>query len=251
MTINFSGKQVLITGATGQLGRVMVRTFADCGADVVIHYNKNVNMAESLLSELKEKGRRALIVSGDITNKDSVNQMKQTVVAKMGLPHIIINNAVAQYNWKNLLEQDIADFEGQFYSCVIQGVLMAKAFLPGMIERNYGRFIGINTECAMLNDSGSSAYTSAKRGMDGIYRVLAKEVGRYNITVNQIAPGWTISDRERKTGKIAAGADDIPLKRRGTDQEVANAAVFLASDLASYITGVFLPVCGGHVMPSI
>jgi 3-oxoacyl-[acyl-carrier protein] reductase len=89
--------------------------------------------------------------------------------------------------------------------------------------------------------------------MDGVYRVLAKEVGEHQITVNQIAPGWTISERERTNG-IDESNDyikNVPLKRRGTDQEIANAVAFLASDLASFITGAYIPVNGGNVMPTI
>ena len=89
--------------------------------------------------------------------------------------------------------------------------------------------------------------------MDGIMHVLAREVGVHNITVNQVAPGWTISDRDRKAGseRQEGYEKNVPLNRRGTDQEIANVVAFLASDLASYITGVFVPVCGGNVMPAI
>jgi 3-oxoacyl-[acyl-carrier protein] reductase len=98
-----------------------------------------------------------------------------------------------------------------------------------------------------------SAYVSGKRGMDGVLRVLAREVGEYGITVNQVAPGWTISDNDREQGSEHNPAYEAhtALKRRGTDQEIANAVAFLASDLAGFITGVYLPVCGGYVMPAI
>ena len=98
-----------------------------------------------------------------------------------------------------------------------------------------------------------SAYGSAKRAMDGILRVLAKEIGPHQITVNQVAPGWTISERDREAGTEIQEeyARAVPLRRRGTDQEVANVVAFLASDLASFITGAYVPVCGGIVMPTI
>jgi 3-oxoacyl-[acyl-carrier protein] reductase len=83
--------------------------------------------------------------------------------------------------------------------------------------------------------------------------VLAREVGEHQITVNQVAPGWTISDRDRQQGSEANAAYEsgVPLRRRGTDQEIANVVAFLASDLASFITGAYVPVCGGNVMPAI
>ena len=83
-------------------------------------------------------------------------------------------------------------------------------------------------------------------------RVLAREIGRYGITVNQVAPGWTLSDRDReRAADDASYRDQVPLRRRGTDQEIANVVAFLASDLASFIHGAFVPVCGGNVMPTI
>ena len=122
-----------------------------------------------------------------------------------------------------------------------------------MVEMNYGRFIGINTECSMQNAPNQSAYVAAKRGMDGILRILAKEIGQHQITVNQVAPGWTISNKDRENGTEFSPEynKSVPLKRRGTDQEIANVVAFLASDLASFITGAYIPVCGGNVMPTI
>jgi 3-oxoacyl-[acyl-carrier protein] reductase len=89
--------------------------------------------------------------------------------------------------------------------------------------------------------------------MDGVLRVLAKEVGQHGITVNQVAPGWTVSDRDRAAGteRQERYERDVPLRRRGTDQEIANVVAFLASDLASFVTGAYVPVCGGNVMPTI
>ena len=193
------------------------------------------------------------LVQANVTIQDEVFTMQDKISATLGDPHIIVNNAVIQYNWTNVLNQEVEDYESQFQSCVLQNVLMAKAFIPAMIKANYGRVIGINTECAMQTLKGQSAYVSGKRGMDGVLRVLAKEVGEHQITVNQVAPGWTISDKDRQSGlkRQEDYESKVPLNRRGTDQEIANIVAFLASDLASYITGVYIPVCGGNVMPII
>jgi 3-oxoacyl-[acyl-carrier protein] reductase len=131
-------------------------------------------------------------------------------------------------------------------------VLLAKAFVPALRAKGWGRIIGINTECTMQMFETHSAYVAGKRGMDGVLRVLAREVGRYGITVNQVAPGWTISDRDRDRHTDDAGyCEAVPLRRRGTDQEIANVVAFLASELASYVHGAFVPVCGGNVMPTV
>ena len=179
--------------------------------------------------------------------------MKQKIENNFMLPDVIVNNAVIQYHWVSILKQDNQDFISQFESCVLQNVNMAKAFIPHMIENKYGKVIAINTECAMQCFENQGAYASAKRGLDGLLRVLAKEVGPYNITVNQVAPGWTISDNDRLNHSEVQPESDkkIPLRRRGTDREVANAVLFLASSLADYITGVYIPVSGGTVMPTI
>ena len=253
MKIDLSGKIALVTGASGELGRVMARTLGLCGADVAVHYFRNERSAQEVAEEIRGMGVRALAVQADVTEEQSVAQLKNTVADSLGPVNILVANAVSQYAWKPLLEQSPEDYVSQFRSCVMQSVLLAKAFVPEMIARKWGRIIAINTECAMQTFPTQSAYVSGKRGLDGVMRVLAKEVGPHQVTVNQVAPGWTISDRDRKSGTEHQESyeSDVPLRRRGQDQEIANAVAFLASDLASFITGVYLPVCGGNVMPAI
>ena len=249
--IDLSGRTALVTGATGELGRVMVRTLAHAGADVAIHYHANQAKAEELAAECQELGRSAVVVQADITAKDDIEAMRDAVCTALGAPDIIVNNAVIQYSWTTVLEQAEADYEGQFRSSVMQNVLMAQAFVPAMKAKGWGRVIGINTECTMQCWPGQSAYTSGKAGMDRVLRVLAREIGADGITVNQIAPGWMLSENRTAEGTPQSYLDRVALGHRGDDQEIANAVVFLASDLAGFITGVYLPVCGGGVMPGI
>ena len=251
--IDLSGKVAVVTGGSGELGRYMVRTLARAGADVAIHYNRNAEKADELLGEVKGLGVRGTTFQADVTEFDPIVAMRDHVAEALGAADIIVNNAVIQFDWAHVLDQSPEDYESQFRSCVMHNVFMAKAFVPAMIEKKWGRVIGINTECSMQYWESQSAYISGKRGMDGVMRVLAGEVGRHNITVNQVAPGWTISD-----GRPAAGTDfeagymkNIPLGRRGFAQEIANVVLFLASDLASYISGAYIPACGGNVMPGI
>jgi 3-oxoacyl-[acyl-carrier protein] reductase len=251
LNIDLSNRTALVTGATGELGRVMVRTLARAGADVAIHYHSNRDKAEALAAECQTMGRNTAVLQADITSKDSIEAMRESVTAELGAPDIIINNAVIQYGWTSVLEQAEADYESQFRSSVMQNVLMAQAFVPAMKEKGWGRVIGINTECTMQCSPNQSAYISGKAGMDRVLRVLAKEIGEFGITVNQVAPGWTLSENRTDEETPQWYLDSVPLKRRGTDQEIANAVAFLASDLASFITGVYLPVCGGNVMPGL
>lgn len=253
MEINLGGKLAVVTGGSGQLGRAICRTLGGCGADVVVHYHSNQHTAEKVCNELKGTGVRSMIVQADVTDPASITEMKNEVEGKLGKPDIIVNNAVIQYNWVNLLEQDLADYESQYRSCTLHNVLMAKAFVPAMIEMKWGRVIAINTECAMQNFPTQSAYVSGKRGMDGVLRVLAKEIGGYQITVNQVAPGWMVSEESPDGDSPGEQAykEAVPLKRRGCDQDVANLVAFLASDLAGFISGQYISVSGGNVMPAI
>ncbi len=253
MEINLKGKVALVTGATGDLGRVMVRTLASCGADVIIHYIRKTDKAAELTEEVLSMGQKAMAVQADITSQPSITTMRNLLMQENMMPDIVVANAVSSYTWTSVLEQSADDFISQFQSNVMQSVYLSKAFIPNMIEKKAGKYIAINTECAILSDPYSSAYASAKRGLDGLMRVLAKEVGEHQITVNQIAPGWTISDRDRQgeTPDQLPYINRVPMKRRGTDQEIANVVAFLASDLSSFIHGAFIPVNGGLALPGI
>jgi 3-oxoacyl-[acyl-carrier protein] reductase len=255
LKIDLSGHLAIITGATGQLGRVMARTLAEAGANVAVHYRKNEGKAAELVAELTEKyDVRAALFQADVTRLESVTAMRDAIREKLGDPDIVVACAVSQiFPWETVLNESVADYEDQFRTCVLHNVNLAKAFIPAMQEKGWGRYIGINTEVTMQLMPTQSAYASGKRGMDGVLRILAQEVGPDQITVNQVAPGWTISERTRIEGRQGDEeyVANVPLRRRGTDKEVANVVAFLASDMASFITGAFIPVCGGNVMPRV
>jgi len=253
LEINLKGHLALVTGASGQLGRVMARTLAACGADVVVHYHHSESAAQSVLRDVLAKDVQGMIVTADVTSQTSIQTMAHTVVETMGSPDIVVANAVIQIDpWQSVLEESPADYLSQFESCVMQSVYLAKAFIPAMMDKGYGRMIAINTECAIESAADSSAYVAGKRGLDGIVRTLAKEVGAYGITVNQIAPGWTLSERSHEFPEDdSAYIRTVPLGRRGTDQEIANVVAFMASDLSSFITGAYIPASGGRVIPAI
>lgn len=253
LQIDLSGKIALLTGASGQLGRVMARTLAVSGADLILHYHRDEAGAKRVAGDVVAAGRRALVVQGDVGSEPSVHAMAAAARAGLGDPDIVVINAVHDIHpWSTVLEESIEDYESQFRTCVLQAVLLSKAFVPALRAKGWGRVIGINTECTMQMFETHSAYVAGKRGMDGVLRVLAREVGRHGITVNQVAPGWTISDRDRnRPADDASYRQAVPLGRRGTDQEIANVVAFLASELASYVHGAFVPVCGGNVMPTV
>lgn len=253
LKVDLSGRTALVTGGSGELGRAICRTLAACGADVAVHYFQAAASAEKVRAEIEAMGRRCFAVQADVRKREPVERMRDAVAEALGHPDILVNNSVVQYHWKDILKQDEADFRSQFESSVLHNVFMAQLFVPAMIARRRGRIIGINTECAVQCDANQGAYVAGKRGMDGVLRVLAREVGPHQITVNQVAPGWIVSEKrpEDDGASHAAYKARVPLRRRGMEQDVANAVAFLASDLAGFITGAFIPVCGGNVMPAI
>ena len=253
MNIDLSGKIAVVTGSSGELGRVIAFTLAGCGADVALHYHQKLDRAKLLQEQIIALGRKACVVQADITSKASIEAMGSKIETELGSPDILVTNAIGGSEWRPVLQQTVEDYASQFASTAIQNVLMAQTFVPAMIAKRWGRIIAISTECVMQHNPGQSAYVAGKRGMDGVLRVLAREIGEHQITVNQVAPGWTISERDRTSGTQKQDHYDknVPLRRRGEDTDIANAVAFLASDLANFITGVFLPVCGGNIMPGI
>ena len=258
MEINLKNQISLVTGATGKIGGSIALQLAKSGSDVVIHYKSNSDRAEELKRLIESHGRNAICLSADLTKKNQVIILKERISKELGNPRIIIANAVSQvFPWKPMLEEDPEKYENQFRSCLMQSVYLAQIFLPSISDGKGGRFIAISTECVMQNFPGQSAYVSGKRALDGALRSLAREVGPKLITVNQVAPGWMKSDLEIKNDtnefnlREKKYIEKVPLGKRGDVEEIANIVTFLASEKASFITGTWIPVCGGFVLPAI
>src|SRR5687767_382629 len=120
MQIDLTGRVAVVTGATGQLGRTMARTLAQCGADVAVHFHKNREKGEEIQAEIVALGRRAALVQADISDEASVVALRDAVVSALGTADIVVTNAVSQYPWKSILEQPVTDFDNQYESCVRQ-----------------------------------------------------------------------------------------------------------------------------------
>ncbi len=257
--IDLSGKVAVVTGGAGQVGRGIVKRLAQAGADVAIAYHSSGEYAGQLKEEVITKyGIRAMAVQVDVTEESSVCQMKEKIHAELGTVDIMVINAMVRHTWKKVLEQSPQTYQAQFEGFILHSVHMIHAFVPDMLEQKWGRVIGINTECAMQMFPYQSAYAATKRSMDGLLKILAKEVGEYNVTVNEVAPGWVVTDNCREIDVMEPNymqdfpyIPNVPLRKRCTDLDVGDSVVFFASDMADCITGVYLPVDGGNVMPCI
>lgn len=251
LAIDLSGRVALVTGASGELGRPIARILGACGAKIAIHYNKSCDAAQSLHAELAEAGRPSCVVTGDITDISDIEQMRREIEVGLGSMDIVVNNAVTWFEERPTIDQTADQFDRVFRSSVLQSWATAKVFSGPMIARRWGRFISLGTEVTSQALVNRAPYSAAKCAMDGVMRSLARELGEHGITANQVAPGWVISDKDRKDRDEVQPQYErtVPLRRRGYDHDVANLIAFLASDLANFITGVRIPVCGGNVMP--
>lgn len=252
--IDLQGRKALVTGASGKLGGVIAKMLATAGADVALHYFSRREVLEPLAEEIKTMGRNVALVSGDIGSAEGVNGFVEQANAGIGTLDIVVANAVVQNRpWLNVVEEDPAVYVNQFNSCVMQAVYLTQATVPAMRKNGWGRFIGISTECIMQLYPTHSAYVSAKRGMDGVLRVLANEVASDGVTVNQVAPGWIAMDEAEETSAASQSyiAKNSPMKRRASPEDVAHCVSFLASSLARSITGSWVPVSCGSVQPRV
>jgi len=257
------GRIAFVTGASGDLGRAIAEGLAAAGADVVVHCRADAARGDAVVAACRRLGRRAVAVAGDVADPVAMAAARDAGIAALGAaPDIVVANAVSQIPWLSVEDQPLADFLDQFRTCVLHAAVAAKTFLPAMRARRWGRIVGISTECVIECRAGSSAYAAGKGGMDRLLRCLANEVAAAGITVNQVAPGWMISARNRRPGgsededgaapdALAGYLAGVPMGHRGSDGDIADAVVFLASDRARFITGTLVPVCGGRATTSI
>ncbi len=248
-TIDLSGKVALVTGAGHGIGKNIAQTMARAGAKTVVNYRRSAEKAQAVVDSILAAGGEAMAVQADVTDREQVERMKQTVQAQFGTVDILVNNALDQQPWKPFLEFDWETFQIQ-----VDGSLKALcnngwAFLPAMQQKKWGRFINISTVCFIENLPTQSAYNSGKGAMYSWSRTVAREVAPDNITINVIAPGWMRTEKvDPNSEGVKRYAEGVPMKRQGDAQEIANVALFFASDLADFVTGAFVAVSGGLYM---
>lgn len=254
MQIDLSNRTAIITDSSSDLGSVMSRTLAECGADIVIHFQSDESKALELKGQIiAQYGVRSIAIKADLTNIEEVFQLRNTVLSEFGRLDILVINSAAKSNLTPVTEGYHKDYKNLSDMCVLQSVHLIKAFIPQMTERNYGRVIGIQNACDMQTVLMLSEYMTANWNMNDVFRILVKEVDKHHITVNQVDTGWTINEKDEWSEKqlLKKYLVKAQLKRRGSLQEIANVVAFLASDLASFVTGIYLPVYGRNAIPSI
>jgi 3-oxoacyl-[acyl-carrier protein] reductase len=245
MTIDLTGKVALVTGGSRGIGKAIAEGLAGVGANVAL-CGRDGAKAQAVAAAL---GGAARGYACDLGDAAQIERLAETVEAEVGPVDILVNNAAITKD--NLLFRIGADDWDAVLNANLKGpFLLTKLVARGMIKRRWGRVVNIASVVGMIGNKGQANYAAAKAGLIGFTKAVAKELASRNVLVNAVAPGYIDTDMTR------AIADDakqllqaaIPLGKLGTGADVAGAVLFLASDLASYITGQVLVVDGGMVM---
>jgi 3-oxoacyl-[acyl-carrier protein] reductase len=239
-------KIALITGATGGLGEAMAGLFAREGAKVVVHYFKSREKALAIVKNIELTGGDAIAVYADVSSYPQVAAMIDEVNNSFGKIDILINNAGITKD-RTLQNMDENDWD-EVIKVNLKGVFnCCKLTLPYMTKQKCGRIINISALAGEIGNFGQSNYAASKSAIFGFSKSLAKELAKFNITVNVISPGLidTVLLNTIPEKAMTNFINRIPLGRLGSPMDVANAALFLSSDGAGYITGQIIAVNGG------
>jgi len=240
------GHHALVTGASRGIGRAIACSLAQAGANVVINYRRSAQQAEEVVVACRQHGVEAIAVQADVTTLDQAMQLVDIATAHFGPPQILVNNAgivhtgllldMTEQEWDNVMN---ANLKAPF--------LCTKAVLPAMIRHQYGRIINMSSIWGLAGGSCEVAYSASKGGLIAMTKALAKEMGPSGITVNAVAPGAILTDMlgHLSPADIALIADETPVGRLGTPEEIADVVTFLARPSASFITGQVISPNGG------
>jgi 3-oxoacyl-[acyl-carrier protein] reductase len=250
--MTFSGEVAWVTGSSKGIGRTTCIGLAEQGCDVVVHYGSSEDEAEEVADRVREHGREALLVKGDVSDSGDVERMAREIEEHYGRIDILVNNAGSMVQRATLAEitEDVWD---RIMDVNLKSVyLCSQAVLPMMKRQGKGRIINMSSVVARNGGSPSSfAYATAKGGVSTLTRAMAKQLVSDGILVNAVAPGridTPFHEEFTPDEKREEQAQQIPLGREGTPEEVVGAVLFLASPQANYILGEVIEVNGGLLM---
>ena len=240
------GKNVLITGASRGIGKGIAQAFAQHGANVAFTYSSSAGPAEELEKELSALNVKAKAYQSNAADFESAQQLATDVLAEFGSIDVLINNAgITKDNLLMRISEE--DFDKVIEVNLKSVFNMTKAVQRTMLKQRHGSLIHMSSVVGVKGNAGQSNYAASKAGIIGFSKSVALELGSRNIRSNVIAPGFIETEMTGKLPEdvVAQWRAGIPLKRGGSPEDVANACLFLASDLSSYITGQVLNVDGG------
>ena len=242
-------KCALITGATRGIGKQIAITLAKQGYNIALNYRKENEELENTKKEIEKIGVQILAAKGDVANFEDCENFVKQVIERFGQIDVLVNNAGITKDML-LMRMKKEDFEQVIDTNLVGTFNVTKNVVPYMMKARSGRIINISSVVGISGNAGQTNYSASKAGIIGFTKSLAKEIASRNILVNAVAPGFietNMTDVLKDDVKQEI-AKNIPLKRMGTTQDVANVVKFLASDDSSYITGQVINVDGGMLM---
>ena len=247
MSINLEGKSAIVTGGSLGIGTAIALKLAEYGANVAINYRKHKEEAEEVIKKVKEAGRKGLVSQADISVFEDAGKMLDTVIKEFGGLDILVNNAGINWDgviWKMSEEQwdNVIDINLKGYFNYVRAVA------PVFREQKSGKIVNVTSINGLRGKFGQANYSASKAGIIGLTKAVAKELGKYGVNVNAVAPGLIETDMMKNaTEEVRKMAiEEIVLKRIGQPEEVANVVAFMCSDLARHMTGEVVKVDGGQ-----
>ena len=241
-------KVALITGGSRGIGRALVEKFSEQGATVAFTYLSSKESAEAITKEITAKGGKAKAYQSNAANFEEAEKLVADVIQDFGRIDCLINNAgITKDNL--LLRMSKEDFESVLNVNLTSVFNLVKASMRTLLKQRDGSIINISSVVGVSGNAGQSNYAASKAGIIGFSKSVAKEVGSRNIRCNVVTPGFIETEMTAKLDESVTQnwVKDIPLKRIGKGEDVANTCVFLASDLSTYVTGQSISVCGGMI----
>ncbi|PSR06072.1 MAG: 3-oxoacyl-[acyl-carrier-protein] reductase [Bacteroidetes bacterium SW_10_40_5] len=243
------GKTALITGATRGIGKGIAQKFSQQGANIAFTYRSSVEKAQALAQELEEHGVKAKGYQSDAADHQAAEELIKRITQDFEGLEVVVNNAgITQDNLLLRLNEEQWD---EVINTNLKSIFnISKFAVKPMMKNRKGSFIHVSSIVGLQGNPGQSNYAASKAGIVGFSKSLAKELGSRNIRSNVVAPGFieTEMTEDLDEATLKKWQEIIPLQRPGQSEDVANTAVFLASDMSAYITGQTLSVCGGMEM---
>jgi 3-oxoacyl-[acyl-carrier protein] reductase len=242
------GKVVLVTGASRGIGAQTAEVLAEHGAVVAVNYAVNAERAQAVVANILANGGTAFAIAGDVRDEAEVDAMVATILDRHERIDGVVNNAVSGAQHGHFQDATWAGYQNMIDFGAKAVVNTVRAVRSPMRAQGGGSIVNIVTELWNMGSAEWSMYLAGKGAMVGISRSLAAELGPEGIRINMIAPGWMATEQIDRESEGSRGfAASLPLRRHGTGHEIGKVAAFYLSDLSSYCTGTYLPVCGGRV----
>jgi 3-oxoacyl-[acyl-carrier protein] reductase len=245
--MELEGKVAIVTGGTRGIGRAIVLDLAANGADVALNYRQRADLAQELAETIRGMGRRALVVQADVSSFDDAQAMAQKVMDELGRVDILVNNA--GMNWDGVVWKMTEEQWDRVIEVDLKGTFnYTRAVTPIFRQQGSGKIVNITSINGLRGKFGQTNYSAAKAGVIGFTKACARELGRYSVNVNAVAPGLIetemVKEAPEKVREMALA--EIVLGRLGLPEEVAYVVTFLCSEKARHITGQVIQVDGGQ-----